>query len=218
MLTQNLERVVRSYPMAVRFAGFESDTRRLAASGWDLSMRQETRYDNPRPELQLAMRFSDTNGCHFYAISRPLGMDWQEISRAARVPEEQYIEMVKALGFDIMFMGQGARFQIFPMRMSMGASFLESFQPIDSRPTMQDREERLEDFKFFKVAATPKVKDLIVSPEDVPELLDAVLKAQAPLLSKIKKREQSRKNFEEMKNGFTSKPGSEVVGQILAVS
>lgn len=232
MHTQSLGKILASFPIAVRFAGFESDTRRLAAAGWALSMRQEYNAAVHEPQLQLSMRF-DAQGSHFYAISHAIdisygmlreawavnGGAYREMSATARVvAERRYTEILAQMGFDIMYMGNGgARFQIFPMRMASMADWRDSFQPIDPRP--QETEEcGIEDFKFFKVAASPKVKDLIVSPEDVPELLEAVLKAQKPLIEKIKGREQSRRNFEAMGNGFEVKQKHVPIAQIMAVS
>lgn len=193
MSTQSLDgasNLVRSLPVRVRFAGFESDTLTLARAGWDLSMKQGYGFRSGY-EMQLVMRHGDKNKA-IYCMSHPLNLDYGAPGRAFS-DAMYYAKLMSEIGFDIAYAHSDISFRhMVPMST---ASFLrDSFMPIDPRP--QEVEESIKDFKFFKVAK-PTVKDLIVAPEDVPELLNLVMKAQAPMLEKVRARERSRKNFEE---------------------
>lgn len=232
MPTQTLDKAVRSLPIRVEFAGFESDTRRLAAAGWDLSMRQmvHARADY-NPSLQLAMRL-ETGSNALFAISRPLDLDYSRLrgvahlSRVAATPggdrntmcysaEMEITRVMAELGFQIQCVANSIRFAVMPQRHFGVGSFSSSFEPIDAMP--QVVEERIEDFKFFKVAK-PTVKDLIVNPEDVPELLDAVLRAQKPLMDKIRSKERTRENMKWMENGFEVRAAKEVAAQLVVAT
>lgn len=219
MHTPNLARTLRSFPIDVRFAGFKSDTLKLAQAGWDLSMMQNMDMRRGEPTLQLAMNFDCNSGGGYRAISNPLSLEHGLIRQmshesAMRDNEHRVMEILSHIGFDLMYIGEGGgcRFRIFPIRAPMG--FSSQFEMID--PVPQEVEESLADFKFFKVASKPTVKDLIVAPRDVPALLDAVMRAQRPLMDKIKARERSRENFEHMRNDF--RPRSEVAFQVLALA
>lgn len=220
MPTQNLEKAVKSLPIKVRFAGFESDTLRLAQAGWDLSMVQNMDQRQGRPMMQLAMNY-DVSGGAYRAISSPLTMDYgflQQYAHATsgQVAHHSAMEMLSQIGFDIIFIGEGNRgmFRVMPMR-STGVSFASQFSMIDPVPQETIREEHLSDFKFFKVASAPKVKDLIVAPEDVSALLEKIHEAHRPLMDKIRKRERSRENEDWMRGGF--RPAQEVQAQIITL-
>lgn len=213
MHTQNLAGVLRSLPVEVRFAGFKSTTLALAQAGWDLSMQQTLDFRWGEPSLQLAMRFVDRAGAGMYAISRPMELEYGFLREAQHADEHRLIGMMAQMGFEIMHMGPQIKFCVQPVY-SRGVSFASSFEPIDARP--QYVEEDIRDFKFFKVAK-PTVKDLIVDPRDVPELLELVLKAQKPMLDKVRRREKSRSNEEWMRNGFEAMPRHEVQAQIITL-
>lgn len=211
---ETLMRGIRSLPIEVRFAGFTSTTLALANAGWDLSMKQNMDMREHRPEMQLAMRYKPFSGPGMFAISSPLRMDYgfaRELMHksAERVYEGELMHALAKLGFDIIHMGNDVRFVVQPMRHQGLGTFADSFHPIDPRP--QYVEERLSDFKFFKVAS-PKIQDIIVNPRDVPELLELVLKAQKPMLDGVKRRERSRENEMEMR------PAQEVMAQIITLA
>lgn len=96
---------------------------------------------------------------------------------------------------------------------------VEQFMPISSIPEERTQEESIRDFKFFKVANN-SVKDLIVLPEQVPDLLDAILKVQKPTQQEIKKRIESRVNFKAYRDGemFSAKPSHTVQAQIITLT
>lgn len=205
----DLPKVLRNIPAEVRFAGFLSDTMTLANAGWDLSIRQqidERTYG--RPELQLAMRFK-TKYAEMYAITAPHPVKINDVIRAWT----DGIDMIAKIGFDVIHMGPDIRFMVMPFRNAVGL-FSDSFEPLRTDIYETVREEKISDFKFFKTAK-PTVKDLIVDPKDVPELLDLVLKAQKPMLDKIKSRERSRENEDWLRG--TLKPAHEVQAQIITL-
>lgn len=212
-LGEGVKSVLRSLPIKVEFAGFESNTLKLAKAGWDLSMQQEVdpRYGDYR--MRLAMRFGDRNNA-MYAISNSISMDWEH--KRAHVDPNYFVQLVESLGFSIQVMRPEISFRHIMAERGTGLSFAQSFMPIDAVP-QREEESSIRDFKFFKIA-NPSVKDLIVDPSDVPELLDAVLKAQRPLLEKIKKRERSRDNELWVREGMPVKPMHTVQAQIISLA
>lgn len=188
-------------------AGFESTTLELARSGWDLSMKQIILADRHHsPCLQLAMRHEQAN---MYALTSPVNLDYG-VAQAWKDPMF-YRQVMESICFEVMAMHPhiGIRHTI-PIRGS--ASFSSMFEPIDPYPSREPVEENVRDFKFFKVAKET-VKDILVAPASVPELLELVLKAQQPSLEAIRKRERSREN-----EIFMNQPKVEVQARILSLA
>lgn len=212
MHTPQLEKeLLYSLPIKVIFAGFQSDTLALARAGWDLSMRQGHSVCTAEYELQLALRH---DGAKLYAISHQIRIPHEQLY-ACMSNRENFHVFVSNQIFHIQAVAPGIQFHCIPMTTGLG--FKESFRPVDPFP--QERETiDLRDFKFFKVG-NPSLKEIVVDPEQVPELLELVLKAQGPTMQEIKRREQSRANTAWVRENMGStKPAHQVQAQIITLA
>ena len=214
--------ILRNCPVKVRFAGFESTTTQLANAGWDLSMEQEHSYDGLN--IRLAMRHGDRDAA-FYGISAPTRVPFDMMLQMRSIAFEQpqmFHKFYETICFDIIHIGQGIKFRVFPEQRPVMA-----FSPFDASPMLEEL--RTEDFdirhfQFFKSA--PAAKELIVDPKTVPELLDLVLKIQSETNKDIKARERSRENLERMRSGDFDggdlrgnlRPHSTVQAQIITLA
>lgn len=216
-MQQSAKVFLQNLPIKVEFAGFMSDTLRLARSGWDLSLRQQL---NPRygePELQLAMRHGNHNHA-IYALSHPLHCR-DQLYQALQTGNERAYQSITNMVFSIMCMSNDIAIRTSSMT-TYGLDYRAQFNPIDAYPQEMDMKEfNLRDFKFFKTAS-PDVKDLIVSPEQVPELMDVILKVQSKTREEIRRREESRANYKSYTNGemFNAKPAHSVQAQIITLA
>jgi hypothetical protein len=215
MHMRNLEGAVRSLPLKVRFLGFESDTRTLAGAGWGFAMREQHAYAYAGTEMQMALKYDFKDGGHIYAWTKPLIIPYEDFERLKNgVSHEAYLHIFSNYGFDVIHIGNSPQFRVFPI-MHRGASIMNEFNPID--PMTQEVTETMDQLRFFKVAK-PSIKDLIVDPSSVPELMDLVLKAQRPAMEEIKRREKSRLNEAWMRTGMEIKPAHEVKAQIITLT
>lgn len=208
-LTQKLgKELLHSLPVMVTFAGFKSDTLTLAKEGWDLSMRQSAEYDF---ELTLAIRHERAN---LHGISAPLSFRREEAFRSFS-DMHLYAEFLAQACFRIVCVAPEIQFRIMPVNGPV--TWAGDFSAIDPFP--QERHEAsIKDFKFFKVS-NPTLKDIIVSPEQVPELLDLVMKAQKPTQEAIKARMRSRENTEWVRSNMHGvKPAHHVQAQIITLA
>lgn len=212
---QLTKQILFSLPIKVWFAGFESDTLQLARSGWELSMRQMNMATSAGHSLQLAMKLGERNYA-IYALSRQIDVGWAELQNALQ-GYAAYSEFLMRLRFEIQCIGPSIKMQVMPAAAFSRSAFLNEWQPID--PVPQERTESIDlaEFQFFKTGK-PDLKDIVVIPEMVPELMELVLKAQAPMLDEIKRREQSRRNFEQYGDLFAAKPARTVQAQIITLA
>lgn len=199
-------------PVEVYFAGFKSDTFTLGRSGWDLSLQEGWSPRGPDYELRLALRHE---GARLYAITNSINLRASELYSAATEKLRTYQHLV-SIPFHVQVIGNSIEFRHVQSIMSSGL-MRDSFQPINSVPEMGELTENIRDFKFFKTI-NPTMKDIVVDPSQVPELLDMILKVQRPTQEQIRKREKSRENLEWMRNGFEVKPAHQVQAQIITLA
>lgn len=215
---QSAKELLQSLPVKVRFAGFESDTYTLARNGWELSMQQLNEAYSAGMSIRLAMKHEN---CDMYAIASPLQIPYGEVARSMFDPGFMS-QFVQQMGFDIMYVGGDIRFKIFPERHGAAMTFRDSFMPIDATP-QRTEEVSIRDFKFFKVA-NPSLQDILLLPEQVPEALNWILKAQEQAQEEIRKRKSSRENYRRYQEGFmldgvgNVKPSHEVQAQIITLA
>ncbi len=207
-MQNSAKELLHSLPIEVEFAGFRGNTLSLAKAGWDLSMRQDTIAAYGGVGMQLAMRHE---GAKLYAISHRINIDHGDLYRHMQ-SMVGYAEFISQQIFRIQAVSPSIRFYV----MATMGSMVSEFDAIDPFP--QERvEESIEDFKFFKVA-NPTIKDIIVSPDQVPELLDLVLRAQKPTMNNVRGRERSRENkiwVDENMRG--TKPAHQVQAQLITL-
>lgn len=223
MHTNSSERAIKhllhSLPVEVIFAGFRGTTLSLAQAGWDLSMRQQIGYGGEY-EMQLALRHGDQQNA-IYALSHPLRLRHGEIYGAMQ-DNLRLAQFMASQVFDIQHVYRNIEFMRIPMQHSSRSGFLSDWQGVDARPQEMVATERIDirEFKFFKVA-NEAAKELIVHPDQVPELLDLILKAQAGSQKEIRAREKSRENLAEYRSGDMfdkGKPAHQVQAQIITLA
>jgi hypothetical protein len=178
-----------SLPIKVRFAGFTGDTLSLAKSGWDLSMREGHSYATADYELQLAMRHE---GAKLYGITHPLRIPHEHLY-SVMGDQMAYAKFVALQEFEIQAIAPGIQFMRIPVRGE--SSWANGFAPIDASPQWSEAED-------ISRKANPNLKDIVVLPEMVPDLLAKVLEAQGPAMEEIRKRERSRENMAAYREGM----------------
>lgn len=211
-MLNSAKELLHQMPVEVHFAGFKSDTYSLGQAGWDLSLNQQLSPSSARMGVQLAMRHGDRENA-LYALSHHVEVPYEAIMRG-RMGFEGMVQFFRSIFFNIMHVAPGFRFQVMPIR----GSFSANFSAFDPTP-QQIVEEDIRDFKFFKTGTT-EMKDLIVSPEQVPELLDVILKIQGKGQNDIRARARSRENFQAYQSGemFETKPARTVQAQIITLA
>jgi hypothetical protein len=217
MQQQSLEKVLPySLPIKVRFAGFQSNTLALAEAGWDLSLRQTFSPWKAGVELELAMKHA---GAGLYGITNVVHVEMARIYDLLH-GNTGYAALFTDVGFEVRCIAPDIRCKIFPIQTTGSVrEFANAFSPVDPRP--QDRESSevsVRDFKFFKVA-NPTLQDIIVSPDQVPQLLEMVLKAQEPTMQGIRARERSRESEKWVNEEFRSVlPAHHVQAQLITLA
>ncbi len=206
MRMQNLDMELYSLPVKIFLAGFESTTLQLAKNGWEFSMRQGLSPYRGDYELQLVIRHSGTG---LAGMSAPMRLErtWSDAGNMLRLLET---------GFHMQYLNSDVKYR---METSQIHSFVSSFEAVDVFPQERELGEvSIHEFKFFKVAS-PNLKDIIVCPELVPELLDMVLKAQSPKMKEIQARERSRANTQWARENIGSvKPAHQVQAQLITLA
>ncbi len=211
---QSAKELLYSIPIDVHFAGFRSNTLELAKSGWDLSMRQEMSMRSPYTEMQLAMRQGNRE-TGLYMLSHPIEMDPLR-ARHEMSNQLNFAKFLSQIYFEIGYAANDIRFQMIPTR---GMTFASSFEAIDPHPQERTQEASIRDFKWFKVS-NPNIQDLIVHPDQVPELLSLVLKTQSEQQKDIRQKNKSRANHEAYRSGemFETKPAHKIHAQIITLA
>lgn len=207
-----LKKMLYTVPFEVRFLGLVGDTLSLARAGWEFTMRQIQEYAYDDITLQLAMKHS---ACDTIAYSRVSTVRMEQLyglRDSSRDPMATMMAIAKT-GFDIQFLGSNGMVRIMPER--AGVSWKSEWEPVDMRP--QEYEDvSLKSFKFFKVAK-PSVKDIVITSEMVPEVLDMVMKAQGSVQEEIRRRERSRQNLVDYR-GMSVAPAHSVEAQIITLA
>lgn len=185
---QKLDReVLLSYPFPILFAGFKSTTTDLQQNGWNLSVRESLQW---RRSISLAFQYEKGG---LYGITNAVDFDFEHRGYALE-------DRLKSLFFTVAYIGNSPRFHVIAVE---GPTFLEDFVPIDASPAF-GKYQSFEDFSIFR--RLDKTKDVLIDPNDVPELMSLILKAQRPEQEMIRAREQSRENMRKWRE---SQPGQE---------
>lgn len=158
-------------------AGFRSNTFALQGAGWELAADQDIRDQ----KLWILIRHPVWKLAGF---SQPIDFDYFNYDQASR---------------------SGALIDIKSLRSQDSFRFVEvnsnisSFLPIDATPEFVYREEKsLMDFKIFKTI--DHVKDIVVEPSSVPELMEHILKLQSLKQTEIRERIRKERAREEFWN------------------
>jgi hypothetical protein len=193
-----------SMPIPIRFAGWESNTYQLQQNGWQLSAMEGRPSLSPRPQLQLALKHP---GLQIRAMTRPIDVDYLGMFHNAG----SIVEMVCKIGLDVKVFGT-------TLMLSVVHYGPLDFRAIDAQPQITDaRFKNVDDLKIFADAQLVRTKEVVVMPDSVPELMEQILKLQAPKQADI--RERVRK--EQVLAGLDLKdvrPRQQFHAQILSIT
>lgn len=181
------DRIVNS-PMRVRMFGWESNTRELQHHGWQLSMKQDVQHH----AFQLALHHPHLK---LFALSRNYDdfyfMRYAGDPMYARNIQDRFIFDIVHLASRIeVILHEGMLDSIrHPLRR------FGTFSPVDAEPQWErmERRQSLEDFMLFRPINNSR--NVIVDPNDVPQLMEMILKAQSPQQEEIRQRQRSRENM-----------------------
>lgn len=161
--------MLRSPPCEVHMAGFKSDTYRLQAMGWQLSMDQDV-YNS---RIRLAIKHPDLG---VVGLSEDSGYDF--LRRA-------HLKMNSALP-----VFQISHFSSAIMVHNLRAPQVEdwNFQPVDSTPHLHmEPAKDIEELILFSPSKV-QAKEIIVAEREVSEILQELLQKQQPMQADIRDR------------------------------
>lgn len=198
---------IDSYPIKIRFAGWESDTYTLQKAGWQIAARQCPEPLAGGTILQLILRHEPTK---LHAITHPSRVQPYVMGMSGYFNDINH--MIAKVGLDVMAMGTDVRAEI--ITMPSGFSFA-SFEAVDCEPrTIEIEHVGLSDLKIFRPISSD-APEIIIPTHSVAEMMDLVLKLQDPVQKEI--REKRRK---EKLRGNWKEPGydahTDIKCQILA--
>lgn len=169
--------VKQNTPMPVHWAGWESNTYKLGACGWEIAI-EEVLYNM---SLELMMYHPK-----FGVVARGRCRDCTPY-RAERARAgfcggpPPYFEINAAAHRD-------GRVMMFP------PTDLSAFDLVDTRPTVTHWEGHPYELPLFSKLFAPKpdTQELIIDPQDVQAMLDQIMKVQAPIRREIQDRDNKR--------------------------
>ena len=168
--------ILRSEPMAVRFAGFRSDTLSLQEAGWRLAVDEDFRHGR----ISLMMRHEQAG---LYLVADDVNFDYFE--RIDGRPRSRLpVFMVRHVARSLE---------------SVRCSFhFDNFAPVDAVPHIAAlTHKRIEDFALFG-APLVRTEEIIVEPQSVAECLELIRKMQAPELAAVRQRNLARDRDQPM--------------------
>lgn len=168
------DRILRSEPMEVRFAGFSSDTLSLQEAGWRLAVEEDFRHGR----LSLMMRHEQAG---LYLVADDVSFNYYERIDGrprGRLPVFVVRRVARSLE-------------------SVRCSFdFNSFAPVDAVPHIAAlTHQRIEEFSLFG-APLVKTEEIIIEPQSVAECLALIRKMQAPELADLRERNARRERAE----------------------
>ncbi len=184
----------------IRFAGFESDTMTLQRNGWQISAQQ----DQYRDAIRLALKHEPSR---VYAVTNAVPY-WQ-------IMRLESPDATSHLCFEVQCIANDIRFQIMPI-----TSAVDWFA-IDAIPTVANYQERgIAEMVPFKPIGNDDVKELIIDPAKIGEIMDMILSSQD---SKQKEIRENRRR-EAWRSGVGSKvddigynPHRDIKAQLIAI-
>lgn len=170
-----VDRIV-NFPLRVHMYGMDGTTQSLQSAGWSVSMKQEV-YDH---RIQLAMHHEQLK---LFALSQPVDLDYMKLAHSSYQAE-----------FNIEYLA--SRMEIIVRDLDPGyfGRHFETFNPVDCEPRFETLTRKsIEDFMIFR--PLNHSKNVIVDPNDVPGLMEMILKAQSPMQQEIRARQRSMENM-----------------------
>lgn len=187
-----------SIPLRIRFEGWVSDTYKLQQAGWQLSARE-----NPNSySLQLALRHQELG---IYMLSNRVDVDY---FAAAHMPGGVSTAL-RHMELSIRHVGQANTIKI----LHTSETNLFEFKPIDAMPQLV--EHNIGDLQIFAPIQV-RTQEVVVMPDSVPDLLEHILKLQAPDQARIRedaRRRAARANLPEE----LARPRQHIHAQIITL-
>lgn len=203
----SLSKIPVSYPIKVLFQGFESDTVRLQQAGWEISARQAMDEFRYCMTVQLAMRNRRLN---LHAVTTVIRLDGRMAHFAANGAMHEIIDYFRSLYFEVIGIGSDIEFQSHsPAIRVMGDFGLDeinlkpgsiNYFPVDTRPQWIAAPERfkLSDLCLFR--KVDGVQEFLVDQASVDDLMNLILKKQAPKQKEIRERARRAEFKREFEN------------------
>jgi len=174
------ERIV-NYPLRVIMHGMEGTTQTLQHAGWSVSMKQDVKGES----IQLAMHHEQLK---LFAISAPVSLNFMQL---AYRPED-FSRLLNRVVFIIDRLA--TRMEVIVHGGPLLQGGFAAYSPVDCNPYFESMTRKsIEDFMIFR--PLNHSKNVIVDPNDVPGLMDMILKAQSPMQEEIRARQRSRENM-----------------------
>lgn len=150
---------IKSRPVTIHWAGWETDTHKLQRAGWEVSAHE----DVACTQMRIALRHQQFN---LRGYTAPINRDWD-----ARYSSQWEVEAAR-LGTvgEVRHMGSA----IYVIERE-----LMDFHPVDATPQLrtQDRQHSLDDLAHF-AGAMVRTQQIVVPEEDVDTLLARILEKQ----------------------------------------
>jgi hypothetical protein len=188
--------MLRSEPIKVHWAGFESNTHTMQQAGWKISAYE----DVASMQMRLAFsrdggRFNSGQPNQLRGISSYIPYDYRRRMDALHgncryeLNHHEVVAEIQAVGSRVHLHEHNLK-----------ASIAEKFHPVDCTPQMwQGKISSLDDYAHFAPAThelTPA--DILVTEPDVEELLAKILSMQEP----AKKARATQQYYEERESGL----------------
>lgn len=183
---------IASRPCRVLFAGWETTTTRLQASGWELAAHQ----DPHCMRIGLVMRYAparlhmlcESQGFDFFRFADPRS---DHIDPPTFVVKQAFSEGTFNFNDD-----------------------LRQYRQIDAATQYCNRVRKsIEDFNLFSTPLT-RTEEIIVKPEDVADLLERIKKLQEPELNALRARNRLR----DLRGSTEAIPAQNFHAQIISLA
>lgn len=183
---------ILSRPLKLHWAGWTADTYSLQQAGWQLSAQQEVM----RGGMRIALKH---DGLRLHAITTVLDYDYQ------RAVQDRY--NMPRMELVVQHMASQLRVEIHEPASAL-------FSPIDATPQfIADRQiKSFEDFAHFAPPLT-RTREIILPEQNVPELMDMILKLQQPDRTEYLKRQLGGEGYQ-----IDAQPRQKFHAQILSIA
>ncbi len=176
----NFDYLVKSAPMNLHWAGWETDTFRLQQNGWQLSAEQDPRIRT----LRIAINHPDL------CVQGITNVDRYDFERITH--ERQRFGRPVDIGLSVIQMGH-------KVYLNEHSHTAHTFEPIDAEPRMQEyRITSLSDLAHFTTIKRPQ-HEVFLKEASMEEILAMALQRQEPGQEAIRKRLIREQQMNEMR-------------------
>jgi hypothetical protein len=209
MQNWGLNNWLRNPVCKISFLGWESTTTQLQRAGWSIAAEEDVMgvMFSGGPCIRLALHHERAG---LYLVTDRENFDYY---RLASGWSEDFMEQIRHLVFRVIY----AAPRIETLRVPDDFS---RFSPIDALPMYESVErevKRIEDYRLFR--PLDKMKDIIVDPNSVPELMQRILEIQMPEQQAIRERARKAQARHETAKKFDEvAPAQQIHAQIITLA